>query len=383
MKFLISGGGICGLTMAIVLQKQGHEVIIYEAAPNIKAVGAGLVLSTNAIKALQAIGIAAEILAKANLLAHFDIVLSNGEKLMETDAKKLSDKYDSIGNATIHRAELHQVLLGLLAEKVEFHTNKRAIQTQQDGNGVLLKFTDGTTAEGDYLIACDGINSPIRKQLLPKSLPRYAGYTCWRAVVSHSEGQFQTKEATETWGKKGRFGVVPLTNNRIYWFACINTNKARDEKMRAFTVADLKAAFKDYHHPIPQLLAITKDEDLLWNDIEDIKPIKQFAYDRILLAGDAGHATTPNMGQGACQAIEDAAVLNKCLDNENDIKLAFQQFEKLRIPRTTKIVNTSWTLGKAAQMTNPILTTLRNFALKMTPQSVNEKQMDFLFDVTF
>ncbi len=87
--------------------------------------------------------------------------------------------------------------------------------------------------------------------------------------------------------------------------------------------------------------------------------------------------------RGACQAIEDAAVLNKCLINQNDIKLAFQQYEKLRIPRTTKIVNTSWTLGKAAQMTNPILTMLRNFALKITPQSVNEKQMDFLFDVDF
>lgn len=382
MKFIITGGGICGLCTAVILQKQGFEVEIYEAAPAIKAVGAGLVLSTNAIKALKSMGIADIILTKANLLDSFDIVLSNGKTLMNTDAKSLSTKYESIGNATIHRAELHQTLLDILGTTIKMFTGKKGQTVQQDKNGITLEFTDGSKATGDYLIACDGINSAIRQQLLPKSLPRYAGYTCWRSVIEH-DGQFDGKNATETWGKMGRFGVVPLTNNRIYWFACLNTPKSRDEKMANFKVADLKNYFKNYHHPIPQLLDLTKDTQLLWNDIEDIRPIKKFAFDRILLAGDAAHATTPNMGQGACQAIEDAAVLAKYLKKDLSIEQAFKAFEKQRIPRTTKIVNTSWTFGKLAQATNPILTSFRNFALKMTPDSVNQKQMDFLFDVDF
>lgn len=382
MKFIISGGGICGLMMAIILEKKGYQVSVYEAAKEIKAIGAGLVLSTNAIKALKAIGIEKEVLAKANLLDHFDVVLANGEVLMATDAKKLSERYDAIGNATIHRADLHQILLTLLEGKVNFYTGKRGVGVLQDGEDITLTFADGTNAKGDFLIACDGINSPIRKQLLPNSLPRYAGYTCWRAIVAH-DGQFNDKQATEAWGKHGRFGVVPLTDNRIYWFACINTSKARDSRMKAYTVADLVNSFGEYHAPIPQLLALTNDASLLWNDIEDIKPIKHLAFDRILLAGDAGHATTPNMGQGACQAIEDAAVLANCLQKNETIINSFQSFEKIRLPRTTKIVNTSWTLGKAAQWTNPFLTAFRNFALKLTPQSVNEKQMDFLFNVRF
>ncbi len=382
MKFLISGGGICGLMMAIILEKKGHEVAVYEAATEIKAIGAGLVLSTNAIKALKSIGIAEAVLEKANLLDCFDVVLANGEILMATDAKKLNKKYNSMGNATIHRADLHQTLLALLKGKVDFYTGKRGVNVLQDSNGVTLNFRDGTSVNGDYLIACDGINSPIRQQLLPKSLPRYAGYTCWRAIVQH-DGQFKDKYATETWGKNGRFGVVPLTNNRTYWFACLNTPQVRDPKMKAFTVADLAACFKDYHAPISQLLALTVDENLLWNDIEDIRPLKKLAFDRILLAGDAGHATTPNMGQGACQAIEDVAVLANCLNEKDRITDSFKSFEKIRLPRTTKIVNTSWTLGKVAQWTNPILTTFRNFALKMIPQSVNEKQMDYLFNVEF
>jgi len=382
MKFLISGGGICGLMMAIILEKKGHEVAIYEAATKIKAIGAGLVLSTNAIKALKSIGIEKAVLTKANLLDHFDIVLANGDILMATDAKQLSKRYDAIGNATIHRADLHEILLTLLKNKVVFHTGKRGIKAQQDDNGVTLTFKDGTRANGDYLIACDGINSAIRQQLLPQSLPRYAGYTCWRAIVQHN-GQFKGKYATETWGKNGRFGVVPLTDNRTYWFACLNTSQVKDPKMKAFRVADLIAYFKDYHAPIPQLLALTTDEDLLWNDIEDIRPIRQLAFNRILLAGDAGHATTPNMGQGACQAIEDAAVLANCLNQQETIIKDFKAFERIRLPRTTKITNTSWTIGKFAQLTNPILTTFRNLSLKMTPQSINEKQMDYLFGVEF
>lgn len=382
MKFIISGGGICGLTMAIVLEQQGHQVEVFEAAAEIKAIGAGLVLSTNAIKALKHIGIDQAVLAKANLLDNFDIALAKGEKLMKTDAVKLRSKYGAIGNATIHRAELHAVLLGLLKDKVVFNTGKRGQEVLQDKDGITLMFEDETSVKGDFLIACDGINSPIRKQLLPKSVARYAGYTCWRSVINH-DGAFDSKNATETWGKNGRFGVVPLTDNRIYWFACLNTAIAKDPKMKALQVADLKACFKDYHHPIPQLLDLTTDNNLLWNDIEDIKPIQQFAFDRILLAGDAAHATTPNMGQGACQAIEDAAVLASCLKQYESINAAFHAFEQRRTPRTTKIVNTSWTLGKVAQATNPILTTLRNFILKITPQSVNEKQMDFLFDVEF
>lgn len=382
MKFLISGGGICGLTMAIVLEQQGHQVEVFEAATEIKAIGAGLVLSTNAVKALSHIGIDQAVLAKANLLDNFDIALANGERLFETDALAIGSKYNSVGNATIHRAELHIVLLDLLKDRITFHTGKRAQKAIQDREGVTLTFEDGTSVGGDFLIACDGINSPIRQHLLPKSQPRYAGYTCWRAVVQY-DGQFDSKNATETWGRHGRFGVVPLTDNRIYWFACLNATIAKDPKMKAYQVIDLKACFKDYHHPIPQLLDLTADKDLLWNDIEDIKPIQQFAFDRILLAGDAAHATTPNMGQGACQAIEDAAVLLSCLKEHESTIAAFHAFEKRRITRTTKIVNDSWTFGKLAQMTNPFFIAIRNFVLKMTPKSVNEKQMNFLFNVEF
>lgn len=380
-KIIINGGGICGLTTAIGLQKH-FDIEIYEAAPEFKTVGAGLVLSANALKALQAIGVVEEVIKAGNVLNHFYIKAQNGKKLSEVSSKKLGTGVGEVGIVAIHRAELHQVLLNHLGKNVKLFTNKKAQSFDKQANSITVRFEDGSTATGDYLLACDGIYSAIRQQLLPDSTIRYSGYTCWRGVLNHNLTNFDTSIATETWGKDGRFGVVPLTNNRIYWFACINSKTPKNRLFENFTVKHLQENFIDYHFPIPESLKLTAQSAVFWDDITDLKPLKKFAYDTILLMGDAGHATTPNMGQGACQAIEDAAVLMNCIDVQN-VENSFKTFEKKRLKRTTTIVNTSWNFGKIAQLTNPIAISLRNFAVKMTPESVAAKQASFLHDVTF
>lgn len=189
-------------------------------------------------------------------------------------------------------------------------------------------------------------------------------------------------ETSETWGPGSRFGIVPLTNKRVYWFACLNA-KANDPVMKEFRVSDLLRYFGKFHSPVPEILKKTRDEQLIWSDIMDLEPIRQFAFGNIVLMGDAAHATTPNMGQGACMAIEDAAVLSNCLENYATTEEAFRQFEVKRIGRTTRIVNTSRTLGRVAQWENPLLLKLRNAALRLTPQRVTEGQLKFLYEVSF
>src|SRR5690606_20169834 len=114
------------------------------------------------------------------------------------------------------------------------------------------------------------------------------------------------KIGSETWGSKGRFGMTPLVGNKIYWYACINATE-NNTQYKNYTVNDLRHNFASYHQPVAQILDGTKNEQLIWNDIIDIEPLQHLAFGPILLIGDAGHATTPNMGQGACQAIEDVA----------------------------------------------------------------------------
>lgn len=380
-KFTIVGGGIGGLTLAIALLRKGFDVTIYESATEIKPLGAGIVLAANAIKAYQAIGLAEDILEAGSQVKLLQIKNERGSIISEVDAEKFSAHY-GINNFTIHRADLHRVLLNHIPAGV-LQKGKTCVDFIQEKDGVVLRFSDGTTTHTSYVIACDGIHSPIRKKLLPKSLPRFAGYTCWRAVINEYPEGFDPSVNSETWGTRGRFGLVPLNNKSIYWFACINTSRVNDPVMRGFQQTDLLNYFQKFHDPIPEVIRKTKAEQLIWNDILDLKPLKQFAFNNIVLLGDAAHATTPNMGQGACMAIEDAVILANCIESDKSVENAFRQYERKRIGRTTQIINTSRRIGQIAQWENKFLTGLRNAALKATPQSVTEKQMRFVYDISF
>jgi 2-polyprenyl-6-methoxyphenol hydroxylase-like FAD-dependent oxidoreductase len=380
-KFAIVGGGIGGLTLAIAMQRKGFQVTVYESAPKFKPLGAGLGLAANAVKAFLEIGIADEVLSVGKVMKMFRIADDSGQTIAETNSEEMSRRFGTVNNFTIHRADLHRVLLNQL-EPETVVLDKNCADVHQDVNGVVLHFTDGTKVCSDYLIACDGIHSPVRRKLLPESSPRYAGYTCWRAVIDKVPTDFDFNHASESWGVGCRFGIVPLSGNRIYWYACINATQ-NDPVMRSFRIPELLTYFSSFHSPVSEILKLTRNEDLIWGDIMDLKPITRFAFDKIVLMGDAAHATTPNMGQGACLAIEDSAVLANCIEDYETVEEAFKQFQQKRIKRTTKIVNSSWALGKAAQLENPLLISLRNAAVRLTPSSVAQRQVKFIHDISF
>lgn len=377
-QFTVIGAGIAGLTTAIALRQLGLNVTVFESAPIIKPLGAGLALAANAVKAFQKLGIADSIISAGRLLDAFVVQDKQGRTITRTDSKAIGHKYGT-DNFTIHRAALHQQLLKH-ADGISLITGKRAIQVDQTTQGLILTFDDDTTHQTDYLTVADGIHSAIRQQLVPDSKPRYAGYTCWRAVID-STG-LNLSEATETWGTNGRLGLVPLANNQLYWFACLNA-PANDARMRQFTTHDLLRVFGDYHAPIPEVLARTNDKDLLWNDIMDLKPLSHYAFGNIALLGDAAHATTPNMGQGACQAIEGAVVLADELAKGGSVPDAFRRFEQRRLKRTHYIINNSRRIGQMAQVQSPLLTWLRNGLFRLLPPSVNEQQFKTLYTVDF
>ena len=375
-KIAIVGAGIGGLTLAIALQRKGFVVTVYEGAPKIQPIGAGLGLAANAVKAFTDIGIRDAVLKAGKILKVLRIKDQKGNILTETDSEKITAKFGVINNFTIHRADLHAVLLKELLPGT-LHLNKRCVDWEPQGPATLLKFSDETYTLADHVIACDGIHSVVRKKLLPAVKPRYAGYTCWRGVVDQIPPHADPDETSETWGAGSRFGIVPLSGNRLYWFACLNARE-NDPEMKSFKNAELLRHFGHFHDPVPAILKNTPPGRIIWNDILDIKPLKKFAFGNILLMGDAAHATTPNMGQGACMAIEDAAVLAACMEENRSVSEAFRQFEKKRIARTTMIVKNSWNIGKVAQLENRLLISIRNAALKLTPPSVTEKQIKFL-----
>lgn len=378
MKIAIAGAGIAGLTTAIALNKKGFDVNVYEAAPQLKAVGAGISLSANAIKALAVLGVKNSVVAKGHFLEKLSILNNKGKVLISTNSAQLSTVFGD-DNFAIKRSDLHEVLLSYLKPN-QLVLNKKMVDIEQEQGQVKITFEDGTHEQFLGLIAADGIHSVARKKYVGHHNPRYAGYTCWRGLVQHTG--LKLNGASETWGAKGRFGIVPLPDDYIYWFACVNA-KEQSEHYKQFSITDLENHFQGYHQPIPTILSQTQKQHVIWNDIIDHEPINQYANGNVVLIGDAAHATTPNMGQGACMGIEDAVVLADELARTNHIETAFKRFEKRRLKRTHDIVNKSWQLGKVAQLDNPVLIAVRNLALQLTPKSVNQNQLKKLYEVDF
>jgi 2-polyprenyl-6-methoxyphenol hydroxylase-like FAD-dependent oxidoreductase len=374
----IIGGGIAGLATAISLNKIGINTLIFEAAPRIRAVGAGLGLGANAMMAFKKINLLDEVINEGRILNSFSIYDQNGKLITKTDNKKISEKF-GVNNFTIHRANLHQLLISKINPKT-IYTNKKVISVDQNNDSIKLQFQDGSTHETEFLIAADGIHSSIRKKILPDVQLRFAGYTCWRAVIDNSK--LNLNESCEIWGLGKRFGIVPLANNKIYWFACVNSTQ-NNSNMAKYKISDIKKKFVEFNGSVQTILDETKNEDLLWNDIIDIKPINHFAYNNILLIGDAAHATTPNMGQGACQAIEDAVIISDEIIKNRKLKEAFINFENRRLKKTHFVTNTSWNIGKIAQIENKLLAYLRNLVFHLTPQKINEKQLEKIYKIDF
>ena len=359
----IIGAGIAGLTTAFMLQRQGCEADVFEVDRNLRGIGAGMGLASNAIKAFDYLGLREEVEAISQSIADFKICDKNGKLLFAVDAERIKNRFRT-QNYAVHRGDLHKLLTRKISED-QIHSPKRLVRLEQNDKNVKLQFEDGEAKAYDYVIGADGVNSTVRQCLLPKTIPRYAGYWCWRQVIEMPQKNAELIRAV--WSKNGRFGLTPLPENRLYWFACINTDLTDETKN--YGIGELRRQFDAYPWEIPEVLALSNDRQLISAPIVDIDPPAKFHYGRILLIGDAAHAATPNMGQGACMAVEDVAVLQDELRHRQWAE-AFHGFEKRRQKRTRYIIKNSRRAGKIAQMDQSPLIAGRDLLFRILPQKV-------------
>lgn len=376
-EYIIVGAGIAGLSLGIGLQQRGKDFVILEQSPLADGIGAGLGITSNAITAFEHLGIAAKIRAVANPLETLRIVDSRGQLLLDGDPKLIAG-YD-LTNYALHRSHLHQCLLAELSQQ-RVCTGKHCMQLEWQDGWYRLTCTDGSIFRGKYVVGADGLNSFVRQHLFPGSKARYAGYTCWRAVIDLKDSFPYTSE--ETWGAAGRFGITPLVNRQVYWYACINSRLPRSPRYTAYTIEDLRHNFRHYHPAVVNALALTDGSKLIHNDIADLTPLPAYHRDGIVLIGDAAHATTPNMGQGACMGIEDAVVLLQELDRSASVSDAMAGFTRRRIARCRFIVNTSEKMGRVAQLDSRVLIPVRNFLVKRLPAGLQRRQLARILDVS-
>jgi 2-polyprenyl-6-methoxyphenol hydroxylase-like FAD-dependent oxidoreductase len=366
---LIAGGGIGGLTAGIALRQAGFQVRVFERASEIREVGAGLTIQSNAILALRHIGLDRAVAESGRVLSAGSVRRPDGKVLSRGDLEEVGRAVGAPAVA-IHRGTLQRLLVEALGGDV-IETGREAAGYEEHAQGVSLRFRDGSRVDGALLIGADGLRSAVRARMLGDGEPLYSGYTCWRGVTA--EGGPALEESTETWGSGRRFGTVPIERDRVYWFATLNAPAGgRDEpgKVRS----RLQETFAGWHPPITDVLAATPEEAILRNDILHRLPTSRWVEGRTALLGDAAHPMTPNLGQGACQAIEDAVILADCLARDTDPAAALLQYQARRKARVDAVVLAALRLGRLAQMESAPARWFRDRLLTLTPASVARRQ---------
>ena len=365
---LIIGAGIGGLATALALQQAGFAVHIFERSKEIRESGAGLTLWANAVRVLQELGLAnlvQQLAPPAPMRAGFYTM--RGKQLAQLAPRTVEEQ---CGGPTIaiHRAEFQAALRARLAPGT-LVLDRQLIDFEQDITGVTACFARGERVRGSLLIGADGIHSQVRQLLFPQSQPRYAGYTAWRGIATGVTLPLMG----ELWGRGRRFGIVPLTKERIYWFATYNTPENTGERPEG-RQKDLLDLFKGWHPVVSTLINATEASAILRNDISDLKPLISWSKGRVTLLGDAAHAMTPNMGQGACQALEDALILARTLRHAHSLENALDMYQQKRLARANMVITRSHQIGSVAQWEHPLACWLRDALLALTPPQMLLKQ---------
>jgi 2-polyprenyl-6-methoxyphenol hydroxylase-like FAD-dependent oxidoreductase len=363
VRAIVVGGGIGGLCVAIALRRAGHEVTVLERTGRLEAAGAGITLFTNAMRGLERLGVRDAVAERGAPARKVAILLANGRELAST----APDLFD--GAVAVHRVDLQGALAGAAGD-VRLGAEVVGI----DGGSVRL--ADGSQERGDLLVGADGVHSLVRSELWPGAAAQYAGYTAWRSVTDFT---LEPGRWSESWGVGERFGLIDLGGGRIYWFATKNAPEGQADEPGGRR-EELLRRFSGWHAPIRAVLETTTEDAILRNDVYYLDPLPAWSKGRVVLVGDAAHATTPGIGQGAAQAIEDAVVLARCLAERDDVAQALADYEARRRPRAMRVLKMSRRADKGGQLEGRLSCGIRNTLVRLMPASAQRRQLKPIVD---
>ena len=350
---LIVGGGIGGLTLGLALQAAKIPCRVFESAPEIRAVGVGVNLLPHATRELAALGLEAD-LARVAIATKDASFFNRFGQLIYQEPLGRAAGYDH-PQFSIHRGDLQMVLLDAFKSRVgadRIATGHHCTGIEQDDAGVTLRFASGQSVRGRAAIACDGINSVIRKQFFPnEGEPRYSGVNMWRGVTRWKPILSGASMTRAGWLSHGKMVIYPIREagsdglQLVNWVAEIETpNYRRRDWNRAGSLDDFIGAFADWHFDWLDVPAFIRAADsVLEFPMVDQDPLPRWSFGRVTLLGDAAHPMVPRGSNGAGQAILDTRAMASALLENNDPVAAFAAYEKDRLEKTTRIVLTNRT----------------------------------------
>jgi 2-polyprenyl-6-methoxyphenol hydroxylase-like FAD-dependent oxidoreductase len=361
-RAVVIGAGIGGLAAAVGLRSGGWQVTVCERAASLEPAGAALGLAPNGLRALDVIG-AGDPLRALAVPQELGFRRSDGRWLLRTSGQLVADRFGDTVILLPRAAVIDALAARVPARMLSLATEVTSVEPGGPAGPARVVTTAGDLA-ADLVVAADGIGSATRPALFPGHPgPRYAGFTTWRLLTGPVTGPLPM---AESWGRGTVFGVMPLSDGRVYCYAAAPADPAAhapDDEL-----AELVRRFGTWHDPIPGLLAMARPPDVLRHDVAELPaPLPFFHQGRVALLGDAAHPMTPNLGQGACQALEDAAVLARLAAGADPraVTAMLARYTADRLPRSTAVVR--WSRRAATMMTRsaPPAVALRNTATRV------------------
>jgi 2-polyprenyl-6-methoxyphenol hydroxylase-like FAD-dependent oxidoreductase len=370
-RVLIIGAGPGGLTAAIALARAGIEAEVFERVQQMREIGAGLGLQTNAIRALLQIGVGEPMLERG-VSVNQETYSDGGQLLMRLPYHDVAVEHGDPGVIILSRTDVQDELLREV-DRGRIHLGAECLGVEQDEGGATAEFADGRRESGALVIGADGLRSAVRAQIHSRIAPRYSGFTSWRGI-SPSDPSLLPEHVFRLYiGPGVQFAIFPL-RDAIYWSGTLVAPEG-GHKDPADELADCLRHFGHFPEPAEALMSSTPAEEITRTDIYDRDPVRPWSKGRVVLIGDAAHPTTPFMGQGASMAIEDAVALTRELSvtrpliNPSSLKLALCRYELGRADRANSTVLQSRGIGESYKLTDPAEINERNERMRMTPQS--------------
>jgi 2-polyprenyl-6-methoxyphenol hydroxylase-like FAD-dependent oxidoreductase len=363
-RALIVGGGIGGLATAHALLGQGMDVVVFEQAADVGKIqlGGGFHLWTNAALALRQLGLYDRVQAIGAPLDVTEYRTHSGRLLTSWPVAEIAREHGVV-DVGVNRRDLQALLVEAVGlERIRL--GARCTGVEQDGEGVRLTLADGGEERGSLLIAADGLRSTIRAQLHGEHPPHYAGYTQWQSLVSDEGCTLPPRDERVLFGPGSRAILHRVGGERLFWAAVLYGKE--DGPVSRAGRDTLLERFAGWQEPLAAAIAATPQEDIARLQIYDRKPLSSWGMGRVTLLGDAAHPMTTNLSQGACQVLEDAAMLARCLREQDDAVAALRSYEQLRIRRTTPIVRQSALVARIGALKNPLARALRNRMMALT-----------------
>jgi 2-polyprenyl-6-methoxyphenol hydroxylase-like FAD-dependent oxidoreductase len=359
---VIVGAGVGGLCAAIALRRAGLEVVVLEQATELREVGAGVLLWPNAMRVLRRLEVGAAIEDAGAAAARAALRSSRGTPLGAGPADRAAAGADA-PTVVVHRGLLRTILLAALDRHV-VRLGARCVGVAQDARGVTVSLADGSAERGDLVVGADGLHSQVRTVLVGDGPPRYSGYTAWRAVVPLDRSLADRLRPGESWGPGCLFGVAMLGGSQAYWWASARTGEglggsAAEEK------AAVERRFGIWHEPIPELIDATLEQAIVRTCQYDRPPLRRWSAGRVGLLGDAAHPMVASLGQGACQAIEDAAALGDAVGAGPDVASALRAYGARRGPRAAAVARRSRRVARLAHLRHPLAVAARDTFLRL------------------